>query len=246
MRNKQNGRTNDKAAHEGGGKGKVLPMAKMIKCRTCGQMIAKNAKTCPTCGAPNNYMPVWARIAITVVTVIMLVSVLDILLSDTRTDYGSDKGPDVQVMETGGGEESAAAPAEQTADPGPAAEQDTSRVLYDGENMKATLVRIYEDDITKSIGAIGVVFEFENRSSVPCDFYMHEVAVNDYNVMPLGGNPFATKPGEKVKEGFTLGLGATDAGSLADVFSVKFSLQQLEDGHMSNVLTQTERYEVTP
>lgn len=50
-------------------------MKKLINCKTCGAQMARDAKVCPQCGAKNK-MPAWAVIAITILSVIIVVAII--------------------------------------------------------------------------------------------------------------------------------------------------------------------------
>lgn len=65
-------------------------MAKMIKCKTCSNEIASNAKSCPSCGAKNK-KPIYKRGWFIVVAFFVIVGIINGLGSDNSNSDTANK-----------------------------------------------------------------------------------------------------------------------------------------------------------
>lgn len=213
-------------------------MAKLIKCRTCGQMIAKSAKTCPNCGAPN-VPPLGMRLVsgllagfITLVLLLVLFENLDL---GTPVDSGttdSEKAPDAQAVET----------TEAETEPEKATPKDAaSRVLYDQPLLKISFSK-FSEVVSNNLS---IVLEVENKSDRTVFFGLEELAVNDYTCQALGGTPAPVKPGEKAFATWALGFHQFNAAKIDDIHSVLFSVVMYDNDTMERLL-QTARYQILP
>ena len=72
-------------------------MSKMKNCKACGAEIATSAKSCPKCGAKNK-KPIWKRVWVWILTVIILAAAIGGLggSSDTDTSNPSTDAPAIQ------------------------------------------------------------------------------------------------------------------------------------------------------
>ena len=66
----------------------------MIPCKTCGKMIAKNAKKCPHCGAKNK-KPIYKRVWFIILCIIVLIGIIGAIAGgggDDSTPATTDNG----------------------------------------------------------------------------------------------------------------------------------------------------------
>lgn len=73
----------------------------MIPCKTCGKMIAKNAKKCPHCGAKNK-KPIYKRVWFIILCVIVLIGIIGAIAGgggDETAPASNDNGGEVAATE---------------------------------------------------------------------------------------------------------------------------------------------------
>ena len=92
------------------------------KCEVCGAEMAKNAKTCPSCGAKNK-KPIYKRVWFWIIIVILVAAAASAGKSGSRGDSSSadNRNAEVEVQQNATNEDSA--PAEQQAEETALAEQ---------------------------------------------------------------------------------------------------------------------------
>lgn len=61
-------------------------MSKMVKCKMCGQPIAKSAKVCPHCGAKANRHPILIAVSVVLLVIFVFLSVGIIVASQSSSD----------------------------------------------------------------------------------------------------------------------------------------------------------------
>lgn len=116
-------------------------MAKMVKCKTCGADIAKTAKCCPNCGAPNNQqIPLWGRIIIAAVAAVMLI----IMISD-RDDSDDSASTSASAATT---------TVKETATPEPAIEVTASELYSAYAENAVNADSIYKNKTVSVTGTI--------------------------------------------------------------------------------------------
>ena len=59
---------------------------KLVKCKSCGREIAKNAKSCPSCGAKQHQGAYIATAVVSALAVIAVIGVIDTTLGGNETD----------------------------------------------------------------------------------------------------------------------------------------------------------------
>ena len=118
-----------------------------------------------------------------------------------------------------GGDQPAGGVAEQQGEAG----EDAGKVLYDGDDMKVTYLRL-ED--TPGLEAATLYLEVENKTSekVTAGPEIGSVDVNGYNITTMGG-AIAIDPGNKSVAGIILGYKQFDATSVEGVKSISMNLQ---------------------
>ena len=57
-----------------------MAKSKLIKCKTCGEMMAKSAKRCPHCGAKQK-LPVGVSLLITIIIIVTVFAVVAVLMN---------------------------------------------------------------------------------------------------------------------------------------------------------------------
>ncbi len=73
----------------------------MVPCKTCGKMIAKNAKKCPHCGAKNK-KPIYKRVWFIILCVIVLIGIISAVAGgggDETAPASNDNGGEVVATE---------------------------------------------------------------------------------------------------------------------------------------------------
>lgn len=163
-------------------------MAKLVKCKVCGQEIAKSAKTCPYCGAKHRSGAKGLGILILVLGIFMVIGALM---------GGGDDGP--KKVEETASEQGATV---QTSEP------ETQTVFGVGDTVElndvfVTLVSVDErqgsDFMTPDEGKVFLICEFEiennsDREIAVSTMLSFEAYVDDYAVgLDLGATVSAEK-----------------------------------------------------
>ncbi|MCD8375573.1 MAG: DUF4352 domain-containing protein [Oscillospiraceae bacterium] len=105
--------------------GERMKVAKMVKCKTCGADIAKNAKVCPQCGGKVNRMTPGVAAAICIIIVVAVILIVAVIASSSS---GDETGG---VEQTAGQSGTTASEETQTADGG---ESEDTRTADGGES----------------------------------------------------------------------------------------------------------------
>ena len=135
----------------------------------------------------------------------------------TGAIFGDAKAaPDGQQADAQGGET-----------PDGAASESSGTVLYDGDDMKVTYLRL-ED--TPGLEAATLYLEVENKTSekVTAGPEIGSVDVNGYNITTMGG-AIAIDPGNKSVASIILGYKQFDATSVEGIESISMNLQLLNE-----------------
>lgn len=121
------------------------------------------------------------------------------------------------------GDAAKAAPGEQGAEAPEGAADAAGTVLYDGEGMKVTYLRL-ED--TPGLEAATLYLEVENKTSekVTAGPEIGSVDVNGYNITTMGG-AIAIDPGNKSVAGIILGYKQFDATSVDGIKSISMNFE---------------------
>lgn len=108
-----------------------------------------------------------------------------------------------------------------------AASEASGTVLYDGDDMRVTYLRL-ED--TPGLEAATLYLEVENKTSekVTAGPEIGSVDVNGYNITTMGG-AIAIDPGNKSVAGIILGYKQFDATSVEGIKSISMNLQLLNE-----------------
>lgn len=160
-------------------------MSKMVKCKTCGEEIAKGAKVCPKCGAKQKSHKMLGIVLAVLVVLVALVAI---------GSSGDDEGPK-RTAGTGSPQTSDSAaptsePTDATPTPEPTDEMFNVGDSVDLNDIVVTLVDVSEstgkDYITPSEGKVFLVCEFEiennsNKDINVSSMLSFEAYIDDYS-----------------------------------------------------------------
>ncbi len=121
--------------------------AKMVKCKSCGNEIASNAKSCPGCGAKNS-KPVFKKWWFWLIIIIVLLIVIGAGGGDDNSSDNTDSGSQNGTVET-------------------TVASETKLGSYEIEIKNARMTKDYEGK-----PAVVITYGFKNNSSNPVAFYI--------------------------------------------------------------------------
>lgn len=189
-------------------------MAKLVKCKSCGQMIAKNAKTCPHCGGKNE-ISMGARFLLAILAIICGIT-LGNFISPKKPGALKTEKPTVSISTvstessiTGNSVEKNTENTTASATE-PSAEKNT-QILIDNKYICASFNRV---DPTFGIEGFYVYLDIENKTeNKTLWIYLDEGSVNGQmcsavmNAMPVyitpgntSKNPFIFPAQEHIEE----------------------------------------------
>lgn len=195
-------------------------MAKMVKCKTCGEMMAKSAKRCPHCGARKK-MPVGASIACVLIIVVTVFAVVAILSSG----------------DTSGGTTN------QTAQESKASESvEKETALLDDDYIAASYIKAYEAD-----GVDGVFYlqlSVENKSDKEVMVALSSASVNGVSTQAMSGVPMVIQPGKESLNPFIFSYSTLNISTVDELEDISFKFTVFDNATMST-LEETEAVSIT-
>lgn len=159
-----------------------------------------------------------------------LLTVLSIVLGVALFFFGANMEKATNGGVTGlldGGSSPAGQGAESEAGQPEPSQDASGTVLYDGESMKVTYLRLEE---AAGLEAATLYLEVENKTGekVMAGPEIGTVDVNGYNVTSMGG-ALAVDPGNKAVAGVILGYKQFDATSVDGIKSISMNFQLIND-----------------
>ena len=172
-------------------------MAKLVKCKSCGQMIAQNAKTCPHCGGKNE-ISMGARVVLAILAIVGGATIGS-FIAPKKTATPKAETPTVSVSTVS---------SESATDP---STEKTTQILVDNKYISASFNRV---EPTFGIEGFYVYLDIENKTeNKTLWIYLDEGSVNGQmcsavmNAMPVyitpgntSKNPFIFPAQEHIEE----------------------------------------------
>lgn len=172
-------------------------MAKLVKCKSCGQMIAQNAKTCPHCGGKNE-ISMRARVVLAILAIVGGATIGS-FIAPKKTSTPKAETPTVSVSTVS---------SESATDP---STEKTTQILVDNKYICASFNRV---EPTFGIEGFYVYLDIENKTdNKTLWIYLDEGSVNGQmcsavmNAMPVyitpgntSKNPFIFPAQEHIEE----------------------------------------------
>lgn len=187
-------------------------MAKLVKCKTCGEEIAKTAKLCPKCGAKQKK----SNQVLSAIGVLLLVAMIFVVVF--ALVGGGDDQPTGQAP-------SGSQDAQQSA---PSA--DSAAVTFSGNSFSAEYKGCSENAAVS--GCFYLTLGISNTGDVESIYSLEDVYVDDEHCNTGTGLPVTALGGKNATGSFIV---FTDK-SLPDVGKVEFRLKVL-DGNYNTVET---------
>ena len=192
---------------------------KLIKCKTCGEMMAKSAKRCPHCGAKQK-LPVGASLLITIIIIVTVFAVVGVLMNGTGTQNGTQGAENTQE----------------------AAEQDNGQLILDQDG-----IQIYFNGFSEPpYPAKGYYIDLhiENNSSTDYMIQIDNLSVDGYMV-PFGNYIFSPEvlAGKKLNDHIWV-TGTDELGIELPIKSAEFNFKLNAGNNLNNPFVATDKVTV--
>lgn len=192
---------------------------KLIKCKTCGEMMAKSAKRCPHCGAKQK-LPVGVSLLITIIIIVTVFAVVAVLMNGTGTQSGTQGAENTQE----------------------AAEQDNGQLILDQDG-----IQIYFNGFSEPpYPAKGYYIDLhiENNSSTDYMIQIDNLSVDGYMV-PFGNYIFSPEvlAGKKLNDHIWV-TGTDELGIELPIKSAEFNFKLNAGNNLNNPFVATDKVTV--
>lgn len=188
---------------------------KLIKCKTCGEMMAKSAKRCPHCGAKQK-LPVGASLLITIIIIVTVFAIVAVLMNGTGTQG-----------------------AENTQE---AAEQDNGQLILNQDGIQIYF-KGFSEPPSPAKGYY-IDLHIENNSSTDYMIQIDNLSVDGYMV-PFGNYIFSPEvlAGKKLNDHIWV-TGTDELGIELPIKSAEFNFKLNAGNDLNNPFVATEKVTV--
>ena len=196
-----------------------MAKSKLIKCKTCGEMMAKSAKRCPHCGAKQK-LPVGVSLLITIIIIVTVFAVVAVLMNGTGTQSVTQGAENAQG----------------------AAEQDNGRLILDQDG-----IQIYFNGFSEPpYPAKGYYIDLriENNADVDYMIQIDNLSVDGYMV-PFGNYIFSPEvlAGKKLNDHIWV-TGTDELGIELPIKSAEFNFKLNAGNNLNNPFVATDKVTV--
>lgn len=227
-------------------------MAKMIRCKTCGNSIAKSAKICPHCGAKCNVeIPLVARLLIAFFALIILFNVFvksgedgdkNESSSNSTSQQSESASPKINDKDSSSTrndhiveQESSEISSTQEDQEPEQTNKGREQLLVDDDFVKVSFIEVFEEP------SIEGVFYFrlcvENKTEKTVTIYLEDSSVNKVSTLALSGIPMTIQPGSKSLTPFFFSYKSLDISSIDELEEISFRVNVKNDETFEEIET---------
>ena len=193
-------------------------MARMKKCKYCGEEIPKAAKRCPNCNKKVKHPVVTALCVIILLLAILFIILVVTSPSDTATNTPSSQSSQSATQST--------------------AAESKEIILVDDETITAEFLGF---DDHPELGGLYVTLRVTNKTEQKIWVYLDEASVNDEMInLVMSGVPLYILPEKKGTNSFIFPYAQISADSLEDVSNVSFKIVVKNEETLADIETTAE------
>lgn len=225
--------------------------SKMIKCKTCGNDIAKTAKVCPHCGAKCNIdLPLGVRLLITFLGLIVLLNIFS-NGSENEDDKNNipensdssyiEKKDDLSPRNSSQDEKKDSETLTVQADSkiSPAQEGSSTKgetqLLLDDDFVKVSFVEVFEEPNIEGVFYFRLCVE--NKTDKTVTIYLEDPSVNKVSTLALSGIPMTIQPNTKSLNPFFFSYKNLDISSISELEEISFCVNVKDDETFDDIET---------
>lgn len=180
---------------------------KLVKCRSCGEEIAKTARACPYCGAQQHQV---ALAACAIIIVLAVVACMCVLIRPSNSN--------ARPASTAGAESTSST-------------LDAGKVIFSGSSASVTYMEAFDDPSVS--GCYYIKLQIENTGDADEFIYLEDVYTDDLACTSGSGVPVKVLPGKKANGSFIVFYD----GDLDNASTVEFKVVIADDETMDRIET---------